>query len=115
LAVARIKVTRRLGCFTGVIVIALVITLAPIQGLSWDASFEDAEYQFTFIDEMGRPVPDVTLRMESPSGGVCYFCPVNEFLPDQAPTSDLDGRMAFHHIYEIVEYGGSDYCNLLGF
>jgi hypothetical protein len=113
--VARLKLKRCLGCFTGVIVIALVIASAPIHAVRWSGFFPTEEYQLTFLDEKGRPVPDVSLQIESPAGNKCYFYPVNEFLPDQALVSNSQGLIVFHHVQEMVEYGGADYCNLLGY
>ena len=102
------------GCVIAVVVLAAVVALAPIQSIRWSGSFENAEYRLVFADPDGRPVPGVTLRVETAAGGVCHFYPVNEFLPDATPTSDAEGRMTFHHVYEGYEFGGRDDRSLVG-
>ena len=73
------------------------------------------EYRITLVDEHSRPVPGVTLQVLTKSGGASPFYPVNEFLPDQAPTSDTDGRMVFHHVSaRAIEFGGHDHRSLVG-
>ena len=73
-----------------------------------------AEYRLTFIDGTGRPVPGVALRVLTRAGGECHLYPIDEFLPDHAPTSDTEGRMVFHHAGEGLEFGGREHSNLLG-
>lgn len=90
-----------------------VVALVPFMGIIWDGGFESAEYRLRFVDESGRPVPGVALRVLTRAGGVCHLYPVNEFLPDSTPTSDADGRMAFHHVGRL-EFGGHEYHNLVG-
>lgn len=94
--------------------IAAAVLFAPIQTIYWDGGFSDEEYQIRFIDPSGNPVPDVTLRVQTRAGGASYLYPVNEFLPDTAPTSDADGRMVFHHASLAIEYGGRESANLVG-
>jgi hypothetical protein len=56
----------------------------------------------------------VELRVLTQAGGLCHLYPIDEFLPDQAPTSDAEGRMVFHHAGESVEFGGREFSNLFG-
>lgn len=102
------------GCVTAVVVLAVVVALAPVQTIRWSGGFSDVEFRLTFADPTGRPVPGVTLRVETKAGHVVYLYPVNEFLPDAAPTSDADGRMTFHHVGRGVEFGGRDTGCLVG-
>jgi hypothetical protein len=90
------------------------VALAPCQTIIWDGGFEDAEYRLRFVDSTGRPVPGVTLQVLTQAGGVCHLYPVNEFLPDSTPTSDVDGRMVFHHRAHYLEFGGGDRLSLIG-
>lgn len=97
-----------------VIGLLAVVALAPVQTILWDGGFEDAEYRLRFVDGAGRPVPGVTLRVLTQAGGVCHLYPVNEFVPDNTPTSDADGRMVFHHRAHYLEFGGGDRLSLIG-
>lgn len=88
--------------------------LVPFNCIIWDAGFVSAEFQLRFVNQAGHPVPGVTLRVETAAGGPIYFYPVNEFLPDECPTSDADGRMVFHHVANYLEFSGREYSNLAG-
>ena len=101
------------GCVWGVVVLAAVIALAPVHTVRWSGGFPGGEYRLTFVDQSGRPVPGVTLRVETKAGSVCHLYPVNEFLPGQTPTSDAEGRMTIHHVGGL-EFGGTDTGCLLG-
>ncbi len=105
---------KRWGCLMAVVGLAAAIALAPIRTKLWDGGFEPAEYRPTFTDSAGRPVPGVMLRVLTRAGGPSYLYPVDEFLPDQARTSDADGRMTFHHVGSGLEFGGADHGSLLG-
>jgi hypothetical protein len=94
--------------------LAAAVALFPIQGITWDGGFPSMEYRLTFTDGTGRPVPGVELRVLTQAGGLCHLYPIDEFLPDQAPTSDAEGRMVFHHTGESVEFGGREFSNLFG-
>lgn len=107
-------VWKRRGCLFCLLGLAAAVALVPFQGLIWDGGFRSAEYRLTFTDESGRPVPGVKLRVLTQSGGVCHFYPINEFLSEQTPTSDSEGRMVFHHASETLEFSGREYSNLLG-
>ena len=109
-----VRVRPMVGCLALILGLVAIVLLAPIQEIVWDGGFPSTEYRLTFVDEAGRPVPGVTLRMETHADGVSYLYPVDEFLPDQAPTSDADGRMVFHHTGQGIEFGGHDRSNLLG-
>lgn len=102
------------GCVVAVVGLAAVVALAPVQTIRWSGGFGDTEFRLTFTDAAGRPVPGVTLRVETKTGHVVYLYPVNEFLPDAAPASDADGRMTFHHVGRGVEFGGRDTGCLVG-
>ena len=102
------------GCCWALLAFAVVVAVAPIQCIIWDGGFPDVEYRMTFVDGNGHPVQGVTLQVLTPAGGASYFYPVDEFLPDQAPTSDAGGRMTFHHTTVGLEFAGRDYCNVLG-
>lgn len=104
----------RFGCLLCVLGLVLAVVLVPFQGIVWDGGFPNAEYRLTFVDEAGRPVPGVTLRVQTRAGGECHLYPIDEFRPDFAPTSDAEGRMVFHHAGESLEFGGREYRNLLG-
>jgi hypothetical protein len=103
-----------LGCIIGLVGFALAIAFAPTVTIIWDGGFSSQEYQLTILDEQGRPVSGVTLRVQSQGGDTSYFYPINEFLPDQTPTSDSDGRMIFHHVANYLEFSGRDHCNFFG-
>jgi hypothetical protein len=105
---------KRLGCLLWPVGLVAIVLLAPIQTIIWDGGFSSAEYRLTFVDEAGRPVPGVVLRVETQAGGVSHLYPVDEFLPDQAPTSDADGRMVFHHAGTAIEFSGHERGNLVG-
>ena len=105
---------KRLGCLLWPLGLVAVILLAPIQTIIWDGGFSSAEYRLTFVDEAGRPVPGVALRVETQAGGVSYLYPVDEFVPDHAPTSGADGRMVFHHAGTAIEFSGHERGNLAG-
>jgi hypothetical protein len=94
------------------IVLGLVL---PIQTIIWDGGFPDAEYRLTFVDADGRPIEGVALQVQTQHGGTCYFYPVNEFLPNNVPISDVDGRMVLHHRGDHLEFSGRDQQALLGF
>jgi hypothetical protein len=42
----------------------------------WDDSFEQAEYQVTFLDNAGEPISGVGLRVTSLDGNDSYYYPV---------------------------------------
>jgi hypothetical protein len=92
-----------------------VVAFAPIGTIIWDGGFSDEEYRLTFQRPDGSRVPGVTLRVETLAGGICYFYPVNEFLPDSTPTSGADGTMVFHHVAGAVEFSGRDSVSVIGF
>jgi hypothetical protein len=98
----------------GLVALAATIVLVPFQEKIWDGGFPSTEYRLTFIDAVGRPVSGVTLPTETRAGGVCYLYPVDEFVTDEAPASDADGRMVFHHVGDHLEFGGREHSNLLG-
>lgn len=102
------------GCILGVLGLAAAIFLVPFQGVIWDGGFPSTEYRLTLIDEAGRPVPGVTLQVETQAGGICYVYPVDEFVPDETITSDADGRMVFHHVSDAIEFSGHESADLLG-
>lgn len=96
------------------VVAAVALVPNPVLVTVWDGSFTAAEYRFRFVDTNGRPVPGVALRVMSPAGGACHLFPINEFLPDRAPTSDVEGRMVFHHAAHAGELSGHVRTNLMG-
>lgn len=95
-------------------VAAAAFLLVPFQGIIWDGGFDSAEFRLRFADPSGRPVPGVTLRVETAAGGTSYFYPVNEFLPDECPTSDADGMVVFHHVSGGMEFSGREHSNFVG-
>lgn len=105
---------KRRGCLLCLLGLAAAVALVPFQGIIWDGGFASAEYRLTFVDGSGKPVPGVVLRVLTRAGGECPLYPIDEFLPDRAPTSDADGRMVFHHAGEGLEFGGREGSNLLG-
>jgi hypothetical protein len=95
-------------------VLLAAVLLVPIQTIRWSGGFPSAEFRLRFTDPAGQPVPGVTLRVESAAGGPSYFYPVNEFQPEECPTSDADGAMVFHHVGDTLEFGGREHGNLVG-
>lgn len=106
---------RKLGCLCAIFFIVVVILVTPFQGLIWDGGFSSIEYRLRFLDTNNRPLQGVTLQVRTQAGCVCYLYPVNEFISDQAPTSDSEGNMVFHHVSHTLEFAGHEYSNLLGF
>jgi len=104
----------RYVCLWGLIFVVAAVLFAPINTIIWDGGFPSAEYRFKFVDGDNHAVPGVTLQVFTQAGGACHLYPVSEFLPDQAPTSDADGNMVFHHASEALEFGGRDYRTLVG-
>lgn len=103
------------GCVIAVVVLAAVVALAPIQSIRWSGGFPATEFRFLFTDSHGRPVPGVTLRVETKAGGASYLYPIDEFLPHQVPTSDTEGRMTFHQAGGGgASFGGSVSRSLVG-
>ena len=98
----------------GLLALVAAIVLVPFQKIIWDGGFLTTEYRLTFVDEAGRPVSGVTLQTETRAGGICYLYPIDEFVPEQSPTSDADGRMVFHHVGDYLEFSGHERGNLLG-
>ena len=105
---------KSLGCLLAGLGVAVAVGLTPFQGIIWDGGFESTEFRLTFVDKTGKPVPGVTLRVLTRAGGPCHLYPIDEFLPDQTPTSDDEGRMLFHHAGTGLEFGGHEYYNLVG-
>lgn len=92
---------------------AVVLTLASlVQWEAWDGGFQQAEYRLTFLDEHGRPVKGVQLRVLDIEGNTSWGYPVTDFTEDLIPTSDDKGSMIFHHIGLSPEFGGKC-CRLL--
>lgn len=110
----RPTITGRRGCLFGCFALAATILFAPFQKSIRDGGFLSTEYRVTFVDEVGRPIPGVTLQVKTQAGGVCYVYPVDEFVLDQSVESDVDGRMVFHHVSDAVEFSGHESINLLG-
>ena len=104
----------RRGCLIVSILLIAAVLLVPFQGIVWDGRFDSAEYRLRFIDESGRPVPDIRLKVLTKAGEPCHFYPINEFTPDGTAVSDADGRMMFHHAGDLLEFGGREYWNLVG-
>jgi hypothetical protein len=52
--------------------------------------------------------------VQTRGGSTCPLYPIDEFVPGQAPTSDAEGRMVFHHVGAALEFGGRESRNLLG-
>jgi hypothetical protein len=96
------------------LVVTAAVLRAPGQVILWDGGFTRAEYRLTFTDEAGRPVPGVLLRVQTRGGSACPLYPIDEFFPGQAPASDAQGRMVFHHVGAGLEFGGRESSNLLG-
>jgi hypothetical protein len=96
------------------ILVAGLIAFAPVQALRWTGGFSEAGYQVTFLRPDGRPVEGVRLRVVTKNGGTSYLYPVTDFLPDSIPTSDVSGKMVFHHVHFGIEFDGTDYYSLIG-
>lgn len=105
---------RRTWWIVALLVLVAVVLFTPCGGYIWDGRFRPAEHRLKFEDEAGRPVPGVTLQVLTKAGGICYLYPVNEFVPDQTPTSDANGEMVFHHVAIYLEFGGHENRNLVG-
>lgn len=104
----------RRGCVWGLSALAVLIALVPWQCIVWDGGFPDVECRLRFVNSHGKPVAGVTLTVLTQAGGVCHFYPVDEFVPDRPVVSDAEGRMVFHHSSHCLEFGGREYCNLVG-
>ncbi|MBN9121036.1 MAG: hypothetical protein J0I06_18110 [Planctomycetes bacterium] len=102
------------GCVWALAGAAGLIALVPWQGIIWDGGFPDIECRLRFVDETGKPLPGVTLKVVTKTGGVCHFYPVDEFVPETAVVSDADGRMTFHHSAKYLEFSGHEYRNFFG-
>lgn len=107
-AVCRPAKIRR-GCLWAIIGLAAAIALVPWQGIIWDGKFPDVECRLKFVDSDNKPVPGVNLTVLTKAGGVCYFYPVDEFVPNRAVTSDAEGRIVFHHTSMFLEFAGHEY------
>ena len=98
----------------GVVGLVAAAALAPVEEIRWDGGFESVECRLRFVDNQGNPVRGVTLTVRTRAGGVSHFYPVDEFVPDVPVTSDADGRMVFHHAGQGLEFGGTQYSNVVG-
>ena len=91
-------------------IVAIALSLFGIvsscTGILWDGGFAQTEFEISFRDADGNPVPGVELRVEDRQGRAFYYYPVTDFAPDQAPISDENGTMIFHHVRHSLEFGG---------
>jgi hypothetical protein len=77
-----------------------------LQCIVGDGGYGQGEFEITFRNSDGRPVPGIRLRVEDGSGREFFLYPVTDYLPDHVPTSDADGRMVFHHVSNGIEFSG---------
>jgi hypothetical protein len=90
----------------GVVIACTVLgTFCP--GMYWDGGYGQDEFQLTFLDQTGKPVPGVQLRVEDRDGRNYFHYPVSDYLPDRPVASDDAGLMVFHHVQTSgVEFSG---------
>ncbi len=96
---------------------ALALSVGVLAAASFLTTFSAAscgygqrEYQLTFENSRGKPVPGVDLKVEDERGNDFFCFPVTDYVPGRAPLSDEQGIMCFHHISTAVEWdsiGGS--------
>jgi hypothetical protein len=91
-----------------------IIAFAPVGAYLGSSRFPDEEYRLTFTRPDGRPVAGVDLRVQTRAGGRSYLYPINEYLPDYAPTSDAGGTMVFHHVSGGIEFDTCESFSLIG-
>ena len=72
----------------------------------WGGScgFRQIEHELTFLDQTGKPIEGVELKVEDESGNEFFCFPVTDYLPGQKPKSDKDGVIRFHHVITGVEW-----------
>jgi hypothetical protein len=101
------KRLRRRGIW---LALAALIAIGLLGGLSsrivWDGGYCQAEYQLTFVDENGAPIPAVELRVEDAEGHNFFHYPVTDYLPDRTIVSNSDGLIVFHHVGGGPEFSG---------
>jgi len=74
-----------------------------------EGGFPNAEFELTFLDSNGKPIPGVELRVESRLGEVDYIYPVTDFEQGHAPRSNEKGVMVFHHVGHGLEFGADEW------
>jgi hypothetical protein len=86
--------------------IAAVLAYASYKTTRWGGSYGylQIEHELTFLDPDGKPFDGVELRVEDQSGNEFFCFPVTDYLPGQAPKSDKDGVIRFHHVGTGVEW-----------
>src|SRR5437879_4606711 len=72
----------------------------------WDGGYLQAEFQFKFMDDQGKPLQGVQLQVKGDDGKAAYCYPVTDFQEGAALTSDENGMLVFHHVSMIPEFGG---------
>ncbi len=96
---------RSLRLLTGLLLAILLVGLISCMGYAvGDGGYNPNEFQVTFIDQSGKPVEGVELRVEDREGHPYFHYPVTDYLPDQIPTSDRDGVIVFHHVARGLEF-----------
>jgi hypothetical protein len=84
--------------------VSMVGCCGSVQSTIGDGGYPQVEWQITFRDAQGLPVPGVRLRVEDLDGHEFFLYPVTDYLPDHIPMSDDAGRMVFHHVTNTVEF-----------
>ena len=102
-------VRRRRAIFSALLGVGLLVFVSCCTCKVWVGHYLQAEYQITFQDPGGNPVEGIELRVEDPEGRDYFHFPVDDYLPGQAPTSDRNGLMVFHHVQRSVELTGRTY------
>jgi hypothetical protein len=83
-----------------------LLAYASYMTTRWGGSYgyNQLEYELTFQDSNGNPIDGVELMVEDRRGKKFFCFPVTDYLPEQAPKSDKDGVMRFHHVSTAVEW-----------
>ena len=93
---------------TALLLLVLAGLSLVFSGSRWDGHFPPREYQIVFRDASGHPLQGVRLQVEDEQGNQCLGYPVTDFVAGNAPTSDADGVITFHHVWLGLEFGGRD-------
>jgi hypothetical protein len=70
-----------------------------------EGRFPNAEFELTFHDPNGKPLPGVELQVENRLGNVANDYPVTDFKRSQPPHTNENGVMVFHHVGHGLEFG----------
>jgi hypothetical protein len=100
---------RPLGyCIVAVVVLGLILIVVGILTSSmviWDGAFHQAEFRLHVVDEQGKPIGGVRIRVSSPKGRTACGQPVFEYQGEDL-IGDDEGRFLFHHVVIGTEFSG---------